>query len=166
MEESLILGIDPGSRCTGYGVIAVQGAHISCVDYGEIRTTATLANTQLQKIDEELRAIIAKYQPDEAAIEKIFTFHNHQSALKLGQARGVALVAVSAFSIPLSEYSARQVKKAVVGYGAASKIQIQHMVSTLLHLKKLPAADAADALAIALCHATSRRLLNKLGINT
>jgi crossover junction endodeoxyribonuclease RuvC len=156
MEKSLILGIDPGSRSTGYGLITIQGHKIECVHYGEIHTNATLTNARLQKIDEELRALLSQYQPNEAAIEKIFTCHNHQSALKLGQARGVALVAVSSFNIPISEYGARQVKKAVVGYGAASKQQ--HMVTALLHLKQSPPADAADALAIALCHANSRRL--------
>jgi crossover junction endodeoxyribonuclease RuvC len=164
MDNTLILGIDPGSRCTGYGLITTQGTKFECVAFGEIRTDATQGNARLQKIDDELRKIIAQYQPHEAAIEQVFTFHNHQSALKLGQARGVALVAVATFSIPISEYSARQVKKAVVGYGAASKAQVQHMVTLLLKLKKSPAADAADALAIALCHASSRRLRDKLGV--
>lgn len=164
MDHTIILGIDPGSRCTGYGLITAQGTTFDCVTYGEIRTDASQGNARLQKIDEELRKIIAHYQPHEAAVEQVFTFHNHQSALKLGQARGVALVAIATFAIPISEYSARQVKKAVVGYGAASKAQIQQMVTLLLKLKKSPPADAADALAIALCHASSRRLRDKLGV--
>lgn len=166
MDNTLILGIDPGSRSTGYGLIITQGTTFKCVAYGQICTNATQDNIRLQKIDDALRTLISQYQPQEAAIEQIFTFHNHQSALKLGQARGVALAAISAFAIPISEYSARQVKKAVVGYGAASKTQIQHMVSVLLKLEKLPPVDAADALAIALCHASSRWLRNKLGAMT
>ena len=157
MEKTLILGIDPGSRRTGYGLIITKNTLVEVVAHGEIQTdTMTTPHARLQKIDVELRKIIAQYQPQEAAIEQVFTFHNHQSALKLGQARGVALVAVAAFTIPVSEYSARQVKKAIVGYGAASKAQIQQMVTVLLKLKKTPSADAADALAIALCHASYR----------
>jgi crossover junction endodeoxyribonuclease RuvC len=110
----------------------------------------------LQQIHADLRQLIEKYHPDEAAIEQVFVQHNVSSALKLGQARGAAIVAILADSIPLGEYSARQVKQAVVGYGAAAKTQVQQMVKTMLNLPKTPQADAADALAIAICHAHSR----------
>lgn len=162
MESQIILGIDPGSRCTGYGLIRVIQNQSTCLAFGEIRTNGTQLQNRLQQINDALNQIIQTHQPHEAAIEQVFTFHNHQSALKLGQARGAALVALTQAALPVSEYSARQVKKAVVGYGGASKTQIQQMVTLLLKLKTPPPADAADALAIALCHANSRRLNTQL----
>lgn len=162
MEKRLILGIDPGSRCTGYGIIWTAGSKQGCVTFGQILTKVTDLHLRLHQIQTELFTVIKTHHPDEAAIEQVFTFHNHQAALKLGQARGAALVATATHALPLSEYSARQVKQSVVGYGAANKSQVQHMVKLLLKLKKAPPSDAADALAIALCHANSQRLTKSL----
>lgn len=160
--KRIIIGIDPGSKITGYGVIWSQESKQGCITFGQIKTNSESLNIRLQQIDEGLRHVITTYQPQEVAIEQVFTFHNHQSALKLGQARGAALVATASQALPVTEYSARQIKQAVVGYGAATKMQVQHMVRILLQLVKTPLVDAADALAIALCHATTQRLLKKL----
>ncbi len=162
MEQTIIIGIDPGSRITGYGIVAVTGSHQRHVAHGHIRTKSATLHERLQEIDAGLKNILMEYQPQQAAIEQVFTFHNHQAALKLGQARGAALVALSTFALPIAEYSARQVKQAVVGYGAATKLQIQQMVRALLRLTKTPTPDAADALAIALCHATSQRFNSRV----
>lgn len=153
---TIIIGIDPGSRITGYGIIRVDGNQSYHVTSGSIRLTSKLPAERLQKIFSELQKIIHLYQPQEAAIEQIFMHENPGSALKLGQARGAAIVALT---IPMAEYSARQVKQAVVGYGAAKKEQVQHMVSRILNLTETLQADQADALAIALCHAHSRNSL-------
>ncbi len=158
-----IIGIDPGSRCTGYGIILVNGSKQTCITFGQIVVRSADLNQRLHQIQDELTKIISTHRPTEAAIEQIFTVRNHQSALKLGQARGAALVATAASALPVAEYSARQIKQAVVGYGAASKAQVQHMVRVLLKMKESPAADAADALAIALCHANSQQLNKVLG---
>ncbi|WP_100622670.1 crossover junction endodeoxyribonuclease RuvC [Candidatus Coxiella mudrowiae] len=160
--KRIIIGIDPGSQVTGYGIIWSQGSRQGRITFGQIKTRGESLNYRLQQIEEGLRNVIATHQPNEAAIEQVFTFHNHQSALKLGQARGAALVATAVYALPVSEYSARQIKQAVVGYGAATKAQVQHMIRMLLQLEKVPPADAADALAIALCHAISFRLTEKL----
>lgn len=160
--KRIIIGIDPGSQVTGYGIIWSQGSRQGRITFGQIKTQGESLNYRLQQIEEGLRNVIATHQPNEAAIEQVFTFHNHQSALKLGQARGAALVATAVYALPVSEYSARQIKQAVVGYGAATKAQVQHMIRMLLQLEKVPPADAADALAIALCHAISFRLTEKL----
>lgn len=154
---TIIIGIDPGSRRTGYGVIKVQSNQTIYLSSGCLNVTADESHERLQKIFSGIKEILKLYQPQEAAIEQIFMHQNPGSALKLGQARGAAIVA---FDIPLSEYSARQVKQSVVGYGAAKKEQVQHMVCRLLNLNKTLQADEADALAIALCHAHTR--LNKL----
>ncbi|WP_211924122.1 crossover junction endodeoxyribonuclease RuvC [Coxiella endosymbiont of Amblyomma nuttalli] len=161
-SKRIIIGIDPGSRITGYGVIWSQESKQGCITFGQIKTNFKSLNLRLQEIDEGLRHIMAIYQPQEAAIEQVFIFHNPQSALKLGQARGAALVATASRALPVTEYSARQIKQAIVGYGAATKIQVQHMVRMLLQLVKSPPADAADALAIALCHARIQRLSERL----
>ncbi len=154
---SLILGIDPGSRCTGFGLIQFQRGQSRYVNSGCIRTTGNDFPQRLQQIFEDLSEIVKEYQPDEAAIEQVFLGKNAGSAFKLGQARGVAIVAASSQSIPVSEYSARQVKQAVVGKGSADKSQVQHMVCHLLKLETTPPEDAADGLAIALCHAHMNR---------
>jgi crossover junction endodeoxyribonuclease RuvC len=161
-----ILGIDPGSVCTGYGVISLEGNHSRCVTYGQIRSKHKNLPQKLQDIYQGIQDIIAEYHPDEAAIEEVFMSNNAQSALKLGQARGVAVLA-AAMQVPIiAEYSPREIKLAVVGYGAAGKPQVQSMVSALLQLKETPPADAADALAIALCHAHSRRYTQQLQQNS
>ena len=163
--KRIIIGIDPGSRITGYGIIWSKGSQQGCITFGQIKTHADPLNFRLYQIEHELRNLILTYQPNEAAIEQVFTLHNHQSALKLGQARGAALVATAACALYVAEYSARQIKKAVVGYGAANKTQVQHMVYLLLQLEKIPSVDAADALAIALCHTTNCRLSERLAHN-
>jgi crossover junction endodeoxyribonuclease RuvC len=148
-----IIGIDPGSRKTGYGIIRVDGNQSFHVANGCIQVTELGPAERLQKIFLMLRTVIEQHQPQEAAIEQVFMHENPGSALKLGQARGAAIVALT---MPIAEYSARQVKLAVVGFGAAKKEQVQHMVGRLLNLPDKLQEDAADALAIALCHAHSR----------
>jgi len=147
-----VLGIDPGSRITGYGVIAAEGRTLSFVAAGRIRAPAGAVPVRLGKIYQGVGDLIATYRPDALAIEDVFLAQNPQSALKLGQARGVAIAAAVAAELGVFEYSARKVKKAVVGTGRATKEQVQHMVRVLLNLKGQPGADAADALAIAICH--------------
>lgn len=157
---TIIIGIDPGSRRTGYGVIRLEGNRHIHLASGFIDITAYPVAERLRKIYLGLQEIIQLYQPREAAIEQIFMHENPNSALKLGQARGAAIVALD---VPVSEYSARQVKKSVVGHGAAKKEQVQFMVQRLLNLSGKLQADAADALAIALCHAHARGL-RRLGL--
>ena len=155
---AIILGIDPGSRLTGYGVIEQQGRQLrylgsGCINaVGSVRAPLDLA-AKLRIIHDGIRELIEQYQPDEFAIEQVFMARNPDSALKLGQARGAAIVAAARANLPVHEYAARLIKQAVVGTGAADKRQIQHMVTTLLKLNVTPQADAADALAVAMCHA-------------
>ncbi len=155
MEKRKILGIDPGSRITGFGIIESDGLRHRYVTCGCIKVTEENFALRLQQIFDGIREVIFEFQPDDAAIEQIFMHQNAGSALKLGQARGAAIVATSIHTIEMAEYSARQVKQAVVGYGAAQKTQVQSMIKTLLSLTQVPQADAADALAIAICHANS-----------
>lgn len=157
---TIIIGIDPGSRNTGYGVIRLEGNRHIHLASGNVNISAYPLAERLRRIYLGLQEIINLYQPQEAAIEQVFMHENPGSALKLGQARGAAIVALD---IPVSEYSARQVKKSIVGNGAAKKDQVQFMVKRLLNLSGKLQADAADALAIALCHAHVRNL-RKLGI--
>lgn len=156
-KRTITLGIDPGSRNTGFGIIWSEGAQQGVVSYGCIQAKQTTMPERLHHIYQHLIEVITEHQPQLAAIEQVFTCRNPQSALKLGQARGVALAAVAAYALPLEEYSARQVKKSITGYGAADKSQIQHMVRAMLKLTVTPQADAADALAIALTHAYHQR---------
>lgn len=149
----LILGIDPGSRITGYGVIKTAGSRIEYVASGCIRISGDVLAERLQQVYEGVSEVIRHYQPQQMAIEQVFMSKNADSALKLGQARGVAIVAGANQALPVAEYAARRVKQSVVGNGGADKTQVQHMVAHLLKLPGLPQADAADALAIALCHA-------------
>jgi crossover junction endodeoxyribonuclease RuvC len=148
-----IIGIDPGSRITGYGVIACQGGEIGFVSCGTIRLGGEDFPRRLAMIFEGLGEVIDKYCPDAAAIEDLFVAHNVRSALKLGQARGAAVVAASQKNIEVFDYSPRKIKQSVVGYGHAEKGQVQEMVKMLLGLDALPGADAADGLAAAICHA-------------
>jgi len=163
---TIILGIDPGSRTTGYGVIRVEGQKQHYLDSGCIRVVApnkTLPlSERLRIIFDGISNVISEYHPDEVAIEKVFMAKNADSALKLGQARGVAMVAASVHAIDVAEYSALEIKKSVVGTGRADKSQVQHMVKSILRLSGTPQADAADALAVALCHANSRNSLAAL----
>ncbi len=154
---ALILGIDPGSRVTGYGIIKAVGTRQEYVTSGCIKTTdkATLPE-RLDVIFDGVSQIINEYVPDELAIERIFMARSADSALKLGHARGVAIVAGVQQGLPVHEYEARKIKQAVVGTGAATKSQVQHMVMTLLKLNEKPQSDAADALAIAICHVNTQ----------
>ncbi len=156
-KDVIILGIDPGSCITGYGIIQLQGSQLNYLDSGCIKLKNTAFSERLEKIFTDLQSVVAEYKPDEVAIEQVFMHMNPNAALKLGQARGAALTAAAVFKLMVSEYSARQVKQSVVGYGAAKKQQVQHMVRLLLNLDHSPQADAADALAIAICHAQIRQ---------
>jgi crossover junction endodeoxyribonuclease RuvC len=157
---TIIIGIDPGSRKTGYGVVQVKGTSTIHVAHGCLALKGEALAERLQQIFLGLREVIQQYQPEEAAIEQVFMHENPSSALKLGQARGAALVALGIAAV---EYSARSIKQAIVGYGAASKDQVQQMVKRLLQLEGKIQSDAADALAIALCHAHSRTLATRIG---
>ena len=160
---SIILGIDPGSRITGYGVIEVDGSKCFYVDSGCIRTDTELdLPERLGQIFEGINEVIRLFLPQEVGVEQVFMAKNADSALKLGQARGAAIVACTTHRIPVSEYSARQVKQAVVGTGAAEKEQVQRMVCHLLKLDKTPQADAADALGVALCHTHMQQSMIRL----
>ena len=160
---TIIIGIDPGSRFTGYGVIRREKNQSIYLDSGCLRLIDSTPALRLQTIFTELQKIIQHFQPQEAAIEQVFMHQNPGSALKLGQARGAAIVALG---MPVTEYSARQVKQSVVGYGAASKAQVQHMVQQLLSISNKLQADAADALAIALCHAHTQFSLRNIGVTS
>ena len=148
-----ILGIDPGSRRTGFGIIEVQQQRLIYLGSGGINLRATTLPLRLQEIYTGITQIIRQYQPTTAAIEQVFMHRNVAAALKLGQARGVAIVAAVQAGLDLYEYAPTQIKQAVVGQGHAEKIQVQHMVRVLLSLATMPSTDAADALAIAICHA-------------
>src|ERR1700722_1226224 len=152
-----VLGIDPGSRRTGFGVIDCEGHDQTHVAHGCIAAEGDAIAARLRAIFEGIQRLIADYQPDEVAIERVFVNRNVDSAMKLGQARGAALCAVP-LSTAVFEYAPRAVKLAVVGSGAAEKAQVAHMMKVLLQLALVPAPDAGDALAVALCHANSRRL--------
>lgn len=149
-----ILGIDPGSRITGYGVIVAQGNEIGFVACGTIRTVGEPDfSRRLLTIFQDLCEVISVHTPEVAAVEDIFIDRNPRSALKLGHARGAAVVAALHNNLAVYDYTARKVKQSVAGYGQAEKSQVQHMVRSLLGLDSIPSQDAADALAVAICHA-------------
>ena len=151
-----ILGIDPGLRTTGFGVIESEGNQLHYVASGTIKTDAVDIGqlpARLKIIFDGVREVTARYQPTCAAIEIVFVNVNPQSTLLLGQARGAALTALVFNDLPVSEYTALQMKKAIVGHGKAAKEQVQEMVKRLLKLSSVPGADAADALGLAICHA-------------
>lgn len=155
----IILGIDPGSRITGYGVIRSNGHHHQYIASGTIVTTQAMQLPErLSLIFSGITQIIQCYTPTEGAIESIFMAKNANSALKLGQARGAAIVAMANSGLTVAEYAARLVKQSVSGYGSADKSQVQYMVKLLLNISGIPAVDAADALAVAICHAQSRHV--------
>ena len=157
---TIILGIDPGSRVTGYGVIKeLPDKRLQYVDSGCIRTSEGELSQKLLQIFNGICQLMEKFSPNEGAIEQVFMHENPSSALKLGHARGVAMVACASHRINISEYSPREIKQALVGYGAADKEQVKHMVMSLLLLNKAPQNDAADALAIAICHSHLRSKL-------
>lgn len=159
---TIILGIDPGSRTTGYGVIERKHGQLRYLASGCIRLEGAELAPRLHVIFQGVKQIIEQFQPDEFAIEEVFLAKNASSALKLGQARGSAIVAACDAGLPVNEYSARKVKQAVAGKGSASKIQVQQMVMYILSLESCPQADAGDALAIALCHAHTQQVLIKV----
>lgn len=163
---AIILGIDPGSRVTGYGLIRSVGSKLEFIACGCVRTNSEDQPPRLKQIFTELCSVITEFKPDEAAVEEVFMGRNAASAIKLGQARGSAMVACLSQDLPVAEYSARKVKQAIVGAGGAEKAQVQHMVKALLSISDTLAEDAADALAVAICHAnTNNSLIKMAGAN-
>ena len=152
---SRILGVDPGSRVTGYGIIETDGVRSRHLGSGCIRTVSGDFPVRLGEIFAGLREVLAEWQPHEVAIEQVFVSRNASSALKLGQARGAAISAVVTLDIPLFEYTPAAVKQGLVGNGRAEKEQVQHMVRVILGMQGSMTLDESDALAIALCHAHS-----------
>lgn len=159
---ALILGIDPGSRKTGFGIINHVGSHYEYVSSGVVRIPDLSLPERLKIIFDSMTEIIEEYCPQEVAIEHVFMAKSAGSALKLGQARGAAIVAAVSQNLPVSEYEARKIKQSVVGNGGADKRQMQHMVKVLLKLPSEPQEDAADALGVALCHANTHQHLIKV----
>ena len=162
---AVILGIDPGSRICGYGLINAIGNKLEFVACGCIKVADLDFPERLQTIYEGISEIVERYHPQAVAVEEVFMGKNAASALKLGQARGAAIVACTSHALEVSEYSARKVKQALVGSGNADKLQVQHMISAILTLSSRPQEDAADALAVAVCHAhTSSSLIRMAGV--
>ena len=156
----LVLGIDPGTAITGYGLVREAGDQLQAVAYGAITTPSDWALPQrLRKIYADLTALIREYSPTESAVEQLFFSRNVKTALAVGQARGVVLLAMADGGLPVHEYTPLQVKQSVVGYGRAEKAQVQELVKLLLGLEAVPQPDdAADALAVAICHLHSARM--------
>lgn len=163
-EEQIILGIDPGTRITGYGVIKVRHPQIEPIDFGCIRPPTDLdLPARYLALFNSLEKLLDRYTPNAVAVETQFVYKNAQSALKLGMARGVIIIAAARRGIPIFEYAPKKAKLAVVGNGSASKEQVQKMIQLLLRLPELPEPeDAADALALAICHANSVKYLERL----
>ncbi|MEJ2603742.1 MAG: crossover junction endodeoxyribonuclease RuvC [Gammaproteobacteria bacterium] len=157
-----ILGIDPGSRFTGYGIIDTEADRITWVHHGTIRTDGDDFPARLAQIHAGIGEVLEAYGPGEVAIERVFVHRNADSALKLGHARAAAICATFAHTVTLHEYAPRAVKQAVTGRGAAGKEQVSQMVRMLLRLQENIPADAADALAVAICHSHSRRLNSRV----
>jgi len=158
-----VLGIDPGSRTTGYGIIERIGSEIRHIDNGGIRPKPSLPFAKrLQIIFDELSKVIKVHNPDTVAIENVFVAKNVKSSLLLGHARGTAMVAASLANVEISEYTPSEVKKAVVGTGGASKEQIQKMVQVILGLPEIACEDASDALAVAICHCNCAAFQNRI----
>ena len=157
-----ILGIDPGSRITGYGVIDTDGARTVHRASGRIVPPGSGLDERLRSIFEGVRQVVDEHRPEELAVEDVFVARNASSALKLGQARGAAILAGVLQGLPLFEYPPARVKQAITGQGRADKGQVQHMVRLLLGLAEAPPEDVSDALAVALCHAHSRATLARL----
>ena len=161
-SRTRILGVDPGLRVTGYGILERAGQKLVYVTSGVIRTPDAQLPIRLKCILDSLAQVIAEHRPEQVAVEKVFVNVNPESTLLLGQARGAAICAVVSCDLPVSEYTALQVKQAVVGNGHAAKEQVQEMVRRLLNLPADPSADAADALACAICHAHGGQGLGRL----
>jgi crossover junction endodeoxyribonuclease RuvC len=160
-----ILGIDPGSRRTGYGIIDMNQGRAVWVGSGCIRINGEDLAARLRILTQGLMQILDQHQPEMVAVEQVFMHRNADSALKLGQARGAAISTVALRHLPVHEYTPTQIKKAVVGKGNAAKSQIQHMIRVMLGLNTLPQEDAADALAVALCHAHTSQTLTRMTVN-
>lgn len=160
---TLILGIDPGSQITGYGIIAQQGQQYRYIASGSIKIKKAYFPDRLKQIFAGVSEIIEQFSPKQLAIEQVFMHKNVDSALKLGQARGAAICAAVAQDLPVFEYAARQMKQALVGKGSADKNQVRHMVKILLNLQGEIQLDASDALGICLCHAHQQQTAHKLG---
>jgi len=150
-----ILGIDPGLAVTGFGIVGYDQNRFSVIQYGVVRTQAgTSLPERLEKINQGLTRIIQQYQPEAVAVEELFFNTNAKSAFLVGQARGVAVLTAAQASLPVYEYTPLQVKQGIAGYGRADKHQVQQMIKNLLNLREIPRpVDAADALAVAVCHA-------------
>jgi crossover junction endodeoxyribonuclease RuvC len=149
-----ILGVDPGSRATGYGVVEDRNGDLRVIDFGVIRPDVDApASQRCRTIHEGLETLIGRHRPDVMAVESLFFCKSASSAIKLAQVRGVVLLAAAEAALEIYEYAPRRIKQAVVGRGGASKVQVQEMIKVLLGLDEVPAADAADALAVAICHA-------------
>lgn len=157
-----ILGIDPGSRLTGFGVVDFEGDKALYVASGTVKSVDGAFADRLRQIFESVGDIVDEFRPDIVAIESVFMHKNAGSALKLGHARSAAICATFAHGVEIHEYAPREIKQAVVGTGAATKEQVQHMVVSILTLDGMPAEDAADALATALCHGQQHRLRTQL----
>lgn len=156
---AIILGIDPGSRITGYGVIRQQGRHLQYLGSGCIRMQSKDIPNRLKQIYAGVSELITQFHPDEFCIEQVFMSKNADSALKLGHARGSAIVAAANQDLPVFEYAARLIKQTVTGNGNAEKVQVQKMVMDILKLESKPQIDASDALAVSICHAHTNRYL-------
>ena len=161
-DKRRILGIDPGSRLTGFGVLDFEGERPTYVASGTVKSPDGEFPDRLRQIFTSVGEIVSEYRPDVVAIESVFMHKNAGSALKLGHARSAALCATFAFDVEVFEYAPREIKLAVVGTGSATKEQVQHMVVSLLRLDSVPGLDAADALATALCHGHQRRTRARL----
>ncbi len=162
----IILGIDPGYAIVGYGVIKYEGGKMSVVDYGKITTEANIPlSKRLKLIYDSLTHLIETFRPDVVAVEELFFNSNVKTAIAVGHARGVIILAAANKNLKIAEYTPLQIKQAVVGYGRADKNQVQQMVKMFLKLKEVPKPDdTADALAVAICHANSSALSNQLGL--
>lgn len=160
----IILGIDPGSRITGYGVIRNLSNKIEYLDSGHINVKGDTFPQKLGNIFQQLSSIIEQHKPEQMGIENVFMHKNADSALKLGQARGAAICAGYHAGVEVFEYAPREIKLTIVGKGSALKQQVQHMVTRLLSLRQELQADEADALAIAICHAQHQAMQDKTGI--
>ena len=159
-----ILGVDPGSRMTGVGIIEVNGDRVRPVYFGAIKAGDGEFTERLGIIFSGLQQLINEHHPYQAAIETVFVAHNASSAIKLGQARGAAVCAAISCEVPVAEYSPRSVKQAIVGRGGADKQQVQHMVGILLGITGPIQNDAADALAVALCHQHTQHTLSRMAM--
>lgn len=162
-DKQRILGIDPGSRLTGFGVLDFRGDTPAYVASGTVESTDGAFADRLRQIFDSIGGIVEEFQPDIVVIESVFMHKNAGSALKLGHARSAAICATFQHGVEVYEYAPREIKQAVVGTGAATKEQVAHMVVSILKLAGIPAPDAADALAAALCHGNQRRIHSQLG---